>query len=134
MGIEQLESRDPERWVRVIVGIKLPLGLPASGPHAPPPPPPHLLLPAEALPLLQRTPPSPPGCARVLFVTVRQKRIIRIMASRPEATISLPGPRAPLAPGQLRATYARDSRGSSCRKTQSKRRQTRGGRGQGAAW
>lgn len=64
----------------------------------------------KALPLLQRTPQPLPGCARVLFVT---ERIIRIMATRPAATVVLPGPRAPLAPRRFGAPYACGSRGSS---------------------
>lgn len=54
-----------------MVGRRLPSGLPASRPRRPPhsfptPPPP------AALPLLRRTPPPLPACARVLFMTGRE--------------------------------------------------------------
>lgn len=108
MGIKQLESRERERRGACHRWEEAPTWSPRLGPSSPipTPPPPS----PEALPLLQRTPQPLPECARVLFVT---ERIIRIMASRPAATVVLPGPRVSLAPRRFGAPYARGSRGSS---------------------
>lgn len=95
--------------VRVIVGRRLPPGLPASRPRHPLPPPPPPRSPS----------PSPTNATTAALVRAgpvcdsQAERIIRIMASRPAATVALPGPSAPLAPGRSRATHARGSRGSS---------------------
>lgn len=80
------------------------------------------------------TPPLPDG-ARVLFVTVRQRRLSGSWPPWPAAAVALPGPGAPLAPGRSQAPHARSSRGASKGKTRSKRTQTQGEEGQGnGAW
>lgn len=81
--------------VRVISGGRLPPGLPASCPHQPPhsPPTPY---PAPALPFYSE---RHTGCARVLFVTVRQRGLSGSWPPRPAAAVALPGPGAPLASG-----------------------------------
>lgn len=60
-------------------------------------------LPTAALPLPGRTPPQLPGCARVLFVTVRQRGLSGSWPPWPAAAVALPGPRAPLAPRRSQA-------------------------------
>lgn len=82
--------------VRVISGGRLPPGLPASCPHQPPhsPPTPY---PAPALPFYSER--HSTVCARVLFVTVRQRGLSGSWPPRPAATVTLPGPGAPLASG-----------------------------------
>lgn len=82
--------------VRVISGGRLPPGLPAFCPHQPPhsPPTPY---PAPALPFYSEH--HSTGCARVLFVTVRQRGLSGSWPPRPAATVALLGPGAPLASG-----------------------------------